>query len=155
MLFACFCRVICHVSLFCVANFTFFCEPQIKAPKLKRVKRSTVFRQDTGRLQMALKCFLPCVFQNMWPSDNHNYALHSVVSHTGGCNLQNQQVANCFLLRVCVVCWRGLCVQCVKMCWFLSETFRQLTSNGDVFDIERKSSLHVFPKCAYTSNDRT
>lgn len=31
---------------------------------------------------MALKCFLPCVFQNVWPLDSHNYALHSVVTHT-------------------------------------------------------------------------
>lgn len=63
---------------------------------------------------MALKCFLPCVFQNVWPSDNHNYALHSVVSHTQGCDLQNQQVAECFLLceRVWYVGW-GVFVEVV------------------------------------------
>lgn len=47
---------------------------------------------------MALKCFLPCVFQSVSPSDNHNYVLHCVVSHTQGSYLQTQQVADCFPL---------------------------------------------------------
>lgn len=49
---------------------------------------------------MALKCFLPCVFLS--PSYNHNYSLHAVMSHTQTCDLQNQQVADCFLLYECV-----------------------------------------------------
>lgn len=70
---------------------------------------------------MALKCFLPGVFQNVWPFDNHNYALHSVVSRTLGFDLQNQQVADCFLLCECVWCvfyffgGEGLDLECAKM----------------------------------------
>ena len=76
---------------------------------------------------MAVKCFPPCVFPNVWPSDNHNYALHSVTSHTQGCDLPNQQVADCFL---------SVCEVCVEV-FQNSEAFRQLTSNGLPFsDIE-------------------
>ncbi len=111
---------------------------------------------------MALKCFLPCVFQNVWPSDNHNYALHSVVSHTKCCDLQNQQVADCFLLCVCGMLRRGggrLFVECVETSVLVvkkAETFRQLTANVDVLDAEqerRKIHSHVFPRCVYGSND--
>ncbi len=88
--------------------------------------------------------------------DNHDYALHSVVSHTQGCDLQNQQVADCFLLCECVWCVLGrygVCRNVLKQ----PESFRQLPSNGDVFDIERerrKIHCHVFPECVHSSNDR-
>ena len=59
---------------------------------------------------MALKSLLLCVFQNVQTSDNPNYALRSVVSQTQGCYVQNQQVADCFLLFVCVsVCVDVIC----------------------------------------------
>lgn len=78
---------------------------------------------------MALKCFLQ-LFQNVWPSDNHNYGLHSVVSHTQGCYLQNQQVADSFLLCESVSgmlvgdceVYRNVCICLLKT----AETFRQL-----------------------------
>lgn len=86
---------------------------------------------------MALKCFLPCVFQNVWPLDSHNYALQSVVTHT--------KVVICRINRLLLSALWVCGIRCKGCLWSVCnnvpkepETSRQLTCNADISDIETK-----------------
>lgn len=80
-----------QVTFTCMANFYLL----LRAAN-KSMSKLAVFPWNTGKWLWS--AFNP-VFFRMWGpltlSDNHNYALHFVMSHTQGCYLQNLQVAEC------------------------------------------------------------
>lgn len=78
------------------SEFYLFYKIQIKARKSKHVKAGTVFPWNTGKWLWS--AFNSVFFRMGGPltlSDNHNYALHFVMSHTQGCYLPNLRVAEC------------------------------------------------------------